>query len=139
MKQLFFLLTIGLASIDALCCSLSDTLVSKYGISFSGFDVEIPLTAKPTVYMSGGLVQIVLPEAPGIMDGFHHTLFVHRSLRKVWILRTGGLSGVYDWFGPVSVENADIKNCTLVNSPAEQTALEKLYGLDYKTAASYEM
>lgn len=42
MRQLFLLLAIWLTSTDALCCRLADTLVSKYGISFSGFEVEIP-------------------------------------------------------------------------------------------------
>jgi len=128
MKKLFFLLTIWCASNDALCCSFSESLVSKYGISFTGFEVEIPITNEPVAYRNEDLAQIALPKTAGVLDGFHHTLFIHRSLNKVWILRTGGLFGVFDWFGPIIVENTEIADCVLVNSPVQRAGVGKSFG-----------
>lgn len=118
-----FLLTIWGLSTAALGCGISESLVSKYGIYFSGFAVEIPISAEPAAYKNDGLVQIDLPKTASVLDGLHHTLFIHRSSHKVWILRTGGLYGVFDWFRPISVANTDIADCVLIGASVQRANL----------------
>lgn len=53
-------------------------------------------------------------------DGLRHTAVLHRATQKVWIVRTGGFVGVYQWYGPVSAIEASVENCPLEPAVAQK-------------------
>ena len=92
---------------------MTDALVERYGISFSGFAVEIPGAHAPDVAAGESLIRIAIPDASHVIDGFHHTVVLDTARKKAWILRTGGFVSVYDWYGPVDVTTTSLANCQL--------------------------
>jgi hypothetical protein len=100
-------------SASASACPITDALVERYGISFSGFAVEIPGTHAPAAAPGESLVRIAIPDASHVSDGFHHAVVLDTVQKKAWILRTGGFVGVHDWYGPVDVPTTSLANCRL--------------------------
>jgi hypothetical protein len=109
----------SLSSAQALACPLSDSLATRYGISFSGFSNTVPESAAPDTTHGGPFVRVRMPDASNVADGFRHTIVMDRSTKKVWILRTGGFAGVYQWYGPVDAVDASLDNCPL--EPTDST------------------
>jgi hypothetical protein len=103
----------SLSSAQALACPLSDSLTTRYGVSFSGFSTAIPASTAPDTTHGGPFVRVRMPDASNVADGFHHTIVMDRSTKKVWILRTGGFVGVYQWYGPVDAVDASLADCRL--------------------------
>jgi hypothetical protein len=103
----------SLSSAQALSCPLSDSLAAHYGISFSGFSTTVPESAAPDTTRGGPFVRVRVPDASNVADGFHHTIVMDLNTKKIWILRTGGFVGVYQWHGPVDAVNPSLDNCRL--------------------------
>ena len=113
MKNLVFA-AIGLLSAQALACPLSDSLATRYGITFSGFSTTVPESAAPDTTHGGPFVRVRIPDTGSVVaDGFRHTIVMDRSTKKAWILRTGGFVGVYQWYGPVDAVDAALDDCRL--------------------------
>jgi hypothetical protein len=113
MKKLVLAALMGLSSVQALACPLSQTLAERYGISFSGFRTAIPESKGPQTGSGEQFVRVPVPDDSNVSDGFHHTIVLDRTTKKAWILRTGGFVSVYQWYGPVDVIDASIENCRL--------------------------
>lgn len=114
MNNLVLAAAIGLSSAQALACPLSDSLATRYGISFAGFSTVVPESAAPDTTHGGPYVRVRMPDAGSVVaDGFHHTVVMDRSTKKVWILRTGGFVGVYQWYGPVDAVDPALDDCRL--------------------------
>jgi hypothetical protein len=113
MKNMVLAAVIGLISAQAPACTLSDSLAARYGISFAGFGTVVPESVAPDTTHGGPFVRVRMPDTSNVADGFHHTIVMDRSTKKVWILRTGGFVGVYQWYGPVDAVDASIENCQL--------------------------
>jgi hypothetical protein len=108
MKVTAAFLTTLLVSVSASACPVSKALVDRYGISDGGFLSPPPLaTSGP----SPSLFRIALPKSILVSDGFAHTLFVDRQANRAWIRRTGGVSGVEEWYGPVDVQAGSLEGC----------------------------
>lgn len=113
MKTITLAALLALGSVQALACPLTDTVAQRYGITFSGFGTAVPESAAPDTAHGGPFVRVRVPDQANVADGFHHTLVLDRATRKVWILRTGGFVGVYQWYGPVDAVDASLDNCLL--------------------------
>lgn len=100
-------------STQASACPMTDALVERYGISYSGFTVEIPGVQAPDAAAGESLVRIAIPDTSHVIDGFHHSVLFDTVRKKAWILRTGGFVGVYKWYGPVDVTTTSLDNCKL--------------------------
>jgi hypothetical protein len=111
MKHVVLATLMTLMSAQAPACPLSESLMTRYGVSFSGFSTAIPESAAPDTAHGGPFVRVRMPDAGNVADGFHHTIVMDRSTKKVWILRTGGFVGVYQWFGPVDAVDASLDDC----------------------------
>jgi hypothetical protein len=94
-------------------CTMTQTLVERYGISFSGFTKAIPASPAPDTAHGGPFARIAIPDDSKVADGFRHTVLVDTRTKKAWILRTGGFIGVYEWYGPVDAGAASIEGCRL--------------------------
>lgn len=98
-------------------CPAADTLITTYGISFSGFKKSI--AKLPTEPDFGGrredLARIVLPSEGNVKDGFQHSAVINKVTKQAWLLRTGGFVSVYEWYGPIRVDNVDLEGC-IVNA-----------------------
>ncbi|WP_156117381.1 hypothetical protein [Collimonas arenae] len=95
-------------------CAVADALIGQYGISFSGFTHALPRVALPAEQQSGpdALVTLALPNQNGqVSDGFSHSALINKDKKRVWILRTGGFAGVYEWYGPVALPTASFAAC----------------------------
>ena len=126
MKYMMLATLMSLSSAQALACPLSDSLATRYGISFSGFGTAIPESAAPDTAHGGPFVRVRMPDAGNVADGFHHTIVMNRSTKKVWILRTGGFVGVYQWFGSVDAVDASLDDCRL--EPTDDTKQASRHG-----------
>jgi len=113
MKTLVAVAALALLSAHASACPLSKSLAEHYGITFSGFATAIPAAAAPDTAHGGPFVRVVIPDEPYVADGFRHTAVMDTRTKKVWILRTGGFVGVYEWYGPVDAIDASLDNCQL--------------------------
>ena len=113
MKHIMLATLMSVLSAQAFACPLSESLMTRYGVSFSGFSTAIPASAAPDTTHGGPFVRVRLPDASNVADGFRHTIVMDRSTKKVWILRTGGFVGVYQWYGPVDAVDASLDNCRL--------------------------
>jgi hypothetical protein len=113
MKHVVLATLMALMSAQAPACPLAETFKARYGVSFSGFTTAIPESAAPDTARGGPFVRVRVPDAGNVADGFHHTIVMDRSTKKVWILRTGGFAGVYQWFGPVDAVDASLDDCRL--------------------------
>lgn len=113
MKNLAAAASLALLSAHASACPLSKSLAERYGITFSGFATAIPAAAAPDTAHGGPFVRVVIPEEPYVADGFRHTAVMDTRTKKVWILRTGGFVGVYEWYGPVDAIDASLDRCVL--------------------------
>jgi hypothetical protein len=94
-------------------CAMTQSLVERYGISFSGFTKAIPASPTPDTSHGGPFARIAIPDDSKVADGFRHTVLVDTRTKKAWILRTGGFVGVYEWYGPVDAGAASIEGCRL--------------------------
>jgi len=95
-------------------CAVADALIGQYGISFSGFTQSLPPVALPAEQQSRpeALLTLDLPNQGGhVSDGFSHAALINKAQKRVWILRTGGFAGVYQWYGPVALPTADFAGC----------------------------
>jgi hypothetical protein len=113
MKHIVLATLMSLLSAQALACPLSESVMTRYGVSFAGFSTAIPESPAPDTTHGGPFVRVRMPDVSAVADGFHHTIVMDRSTKKVWILRTGGFVGVYQWYGPVDAVDASIDNCRL--------------------------
>ena len=113
MKFLACAIAATCVSSSASACPMTDALVERYGISFSGFKVEIPDAHAPDVAPGESLVRIAIPDTSHVADGFRHSVLLDAGKKKAWILRTGGFVGVYKWYGPVDVTTTSLDNCQL--------------------------
>lgn len=120
MKNLLSAAVLVLSCAPALACPLSQSLADRYGMSFSGFGTAIPETRAPDTSHGGPFVRVRVPDASHVADGFRHTLVMDRTTKRVWILRTGGFVGVYQWYGPVDAVDASLDHCRL--EPTESVA-----------------
>ncbi|NIA54450.1 hypothetical protein HAV22_12480 [Massilia sp. TW-1] len=111
MKNLVAAVSVAILCSHASACPLSKSLADRYGITFSGF--ATPAAAAPDTAHGGTYVRVVLPDVAYVADGFRHTAVMDTSTKKVWILRTGGFAGVYEWYGPVDAVDASLDNCML--------------------------
>jgi hypothetical protein len=112
------LIGIGLlVSVPALAtCSVADSLIKEYGISFSGFQKPISRIAAQPDDMGhpNDLIRIALPNERGeVSDGFVHSAMLNRTLKRVWILRTGGFASVYEWYGPLAMAELNLTGCDI--------------------------
>jgi hypothetical protein len=112
-KNLLLSLLAVCLSAPALACPVSESLVEQFGISFFGFERPIPVASAPKVLDDGSFVRVRLPDDGTVMDGFYHTAVVDTKGKKAWILRTGGILSVYQWYGPVDVDNVSTVGCAL--------------------------
>ena len=70
------------------------------------------------------LTTLSLPNGRSVVpDGFFHSALINKSDKRAWMLRVGGFPSVYEWYGPVEMENIDLKGCTV--DPAEMLPLRK--------------
>jgi hypothetical protein len=113
MKHAVLTTLMVLFSAQALACPLSKSVMDRYGVSFAGFGTAIPASAAPDTTRGGPFVRVRMPDDSNVADGFHHTIVMDRTTRKVWILRTGGFVGVYQWYGPVDAVDPSLDNCQL--------------------------
>jgi hypothetical protein len=120
MKHVVLATLMALMAAQAAACPLADTLMARYGVSFAGFTTAIPESAAPDTKHGGPFVRVRLPDASNVADGFRHTVVMDRSTKKVWILRTGGFAGVYQWYGPVDAVDPSLDNCRL--EPTDSTS-----------------
>lgn len=109
MKLLVSTLALLLLSSSAWACSAGDSLVKHYGVSFAGFEKDVP-RAKPPQPLDD-LVEVPLPDKSHVADGFHHTAYIDPVKKKAWILRTGGFIGVTEWYGPVNASTEKLVGC----------------------------
>jgi hypothetical protein len=98
-------------------CQMTQSLVDRYGISFSGFMKAIPASPAPDTAHGGPFARIAIPDDSKVADGFRHTVVVDTRTKKAWILRTGGFVGVVEWYGPVDAGDASLDNCRLEPKP----------------------
>jgi hypothetical protein len=60
------------------------------------------------------LVHIALPNRKGeVPDGFVHSAVISKSLNQAWILRTGGLASVYEWYVPLAMAELNLAGCDI--------------------------
>lgn len=121
MKNPALFLSILVCAGAATACPMADAVAKRYGISAFGFKTPIPAADEPRAGDDRGLVQVRLKDAPWISDGFRHTVVADPASGKAWILRTGGLAGVHQWYGPVEVDAPSIEHCRL-DTGGEKTA-----------------
>jgi hypothetical protein len=126
MKHILLATLMSLLSAQALACPLSESVMTRYGVSFSGFSTAIPESAAPDTTHGGPFVRVRMPDASTVADGFRHTIVMDRSSKKVWILRTGGFVGVYQWYGPVDAVDASLDDCRL--EPTDGTRQDARHG-----------
>lgn len=120
MNKLAALLLATLLSANAAACPITAELVQRYGISFSGFDKELPAATPPSGRDGESFVRLPIREKVWVSDGFRHAVLLDRAARKAWIVRYGGLSGAEAWFGPVDAGNAPLDDCRArPQAPAE--------------------
>lgn len=117
MKKFAFAVAIGLASIPTFGCPLTQSLAEHYGISFSGFTVSLPETSAPDLGNGNAFVRVMMLDQRNVPDGFRHTVLMNTTTKKVWILRTSGFIGVYQWFGPVDAVDPSLEHCRLEPMP----------------------
>ena len=110
MKQIVLTIALATGAGEAGACPALDALAERYGISFSGFDKPIPAATGPAA-AQGERLRLPIPDAGMVSDGFRHMLLFDTATRKAWILRTGGLAGVHEWYGPVDVGDARLEDC----------------------------
>jgi hypothetical protein len=120
MKKLMLTAVLALASAHTLACPLTRSLAERYGISFSGFGTALQETKAPDTAGGGQFVRVRMPDDSHVADGFRHTAVMDRATKKVWILRTGGFIGVYQWYGPVDAVDASLENCLLEPAVAQK-------------------
>lgn len=113
MKTLAVAASLALLSAHASACPLTRSLADHYGITFSGFATAIPAATAPDTAHGGPFVRVMIPAEAHVADGFRHTAVMDTRTRKVWILRTGGFVGVYEWYGPVDAIDASLDDCQL--------------------------
>ena len=105
--------SLAVLTAHAPACPLTQSLVERYGISFSGFTKAIPAGPAPDTSHGGPYTRVAIPDDSKVADGFRHTVVVDTRTKKAWILRTGGFVGVYEWYGPVDAGAASIEGCQL--------------------------
>lgn len=119
MKHLAVAATLILCSVQAVACPLSETLSTRYGISFSGFKTPIPAATAPDMTDSGSFIRVAVGDNSKVSDGFRHTIIMNTKTKKASVLRTGGFASVYDWFGPVDAQHVSLQNCRSGHMPAD--------------------
>ena len=104
------------ANVVFAACPFACQLIEQYGISFSGFAKPLPRAAgnPDRSARAQEMVRIVLTDsARTVNDGFLHAALIDAAQRQAWILRTGGFAGVYEWYGPVSIDKPDLTGCRI--------------------------
>jgi len=126
MKPIALAFAVGAAtmSLQAQACPELDALARRIGITFAGFTSPIPVAAGPDGSGTGRMLQLRLPAPTFVSDGFRHKVLFNTASRKLWILRTGGLAGVREWYGPVDAGDDRLENCQDQPEPEQERALE---------------
>ena len=97
-------------------CPVADALVGQYGITFSGFEKQIPRVEQPAVHgvRTADLLVIPLPNKKGhVPDGFMHSALIDKERTQAWVQRKGGFIPVNEWYGPVKLTTTDLKGCVV--------------------------
>jgi hypothetical protein len=115
MRNIFVLVILmAYGEIAFSACTVKDELVQGYGISPLGFKKDMPKSKEPTRDARAGeeWVSVGLND-PAILvnDGFSHSALINRHLKQAWILRSGGIAGAREWYGPVPLKNIDVTGC----------------------------
>lgn len=93
-------------------CPVADQLISKYGISFSGFKTYPPKSNPPHLRSGDNAVLIMLPNKKGyVPDGFFHSAVISTVGNRVWLHRIGGFPSVNEWYGPIEVGKLNLTGC----------------------------
>lgn len=112
------------AQAQAQACPELDALARRIGITFAGFTRPIPVATGPDGSGTGRMLQLRLPAPSFVSDGFRHKVLFNTASRKLWILRTGGLAGVREWYGPVDAGDDRLENCQDQPEPGQERVLE---------------
>jgi hypothetical protein len=107
---------LALASPARAACGAADRLVDTYGISFSGFEKQLPKAPRPLEHgaRTEDLVVIRLPNKKGeVPDGFSHSAVIDKESKHAWIRRKGGFAPVDEWYGPVKLETLNLEGCVV--------------------------
>lgn len=95
-------------------CEIAQSVIAKYGVTFSGFTTPLPLalTSEDLPVLGERLTSIVLPNPKGtVMDGFSHSLLISEQSRRGWIVRKGGFASPPELFGPIQLEKISYAGC----------------------------
>lgn len=101
-------------------CPAMTALIKEVGIYHGGTWRELPRTSDPSIgkWNPDDVVTQIVAPSQAVSDGFGHVVYVNRKLSQAWIVRTGGIRGVSEWFGPLAVEAARFSECqSLAKSP----------------------
>jgi hypothetical protein len=92
-------------------CELTSVLVQRFGISALGFSQELPPAEAPLRDRQDSYQRLMLNERGVMLDGFQHMAYIDTASHQAWIVRTGGFSGVAEWYGPVAVRPDQVSAC----------------------------
>lgn len=95
-------------------CPLAQSIVSTWGISFSGFSKPLPLVAPAQRARMAGrnLLLLKLSNPRGaVADGFEHAVLLDLKSNQGWITRHGGFVGVDEWYGPITLPDRTVIGC----------------------------
>jgi hypothetical protein len=96
-------------------CEPLHALIREYGISYAGFEKKLPLAEAPNWadWPREDYRLMALPKKDHVRDGYNHSVLVNAKLKKAWIYRTGGFAGVHEWYGPVTIDAGDLRQCEM--------------------------
>ncbi|WP_374361777.1 hypothetical protein [Pseudoduganella danionis] len=104
-------------------CPLAEDLVHRYGISAIGFEHELPAAEVDFGRNDERVLRLPLNGRGALLDGFIHRAYVDTLSKQAWIQRSGGYAGVYEWYGPVSVDLGLLAGCADAKAPAQGAML----------------
>ena len=109
-------------------CAVRDALLQKHGVMYGGFKTPLPRTTEPerSGWNKHDVLHVSLnsndiPEEI-VSDRFFHRAVVNKSLGQAWIHRSGGVGGVSEWYGPISLDVASFQDC----DKEKRTIIEKV-------------
>jgi hypothetical protein len=94
-------------------CQGITELVQQTEMSFAGVEARTPRGAASdrTQWTNHDVLFIKLPERLGVMDAFHHVVWVNLNLSQAWIIQSGGIIGTSEFYGPYNVNKEKFENC----------------------------
>ena len=96
-------------------CEPLRAMIREYGISYAGFEKRLPRAEAPkwAEWAREEYRLMALPKDDHVRDGYNHSVLVNAKLKQAWIYRTGGFAGVNEWYGPVTVDVGDLRQCEM--------------------------